>query len=237
VLPSTKLTSSESVGPEFIKTEDEPLARRCDDLGNVFVRDRRGKATVLIRSIRARSGEGERGAVIVEFAILLPLLLLITFGIVEYSSAYHDASLTADATRAGGRVGSAMATNASYSSSIVDAVNSALSTLPSDAPQELWIYKANANGYPGTGTSFSNCATNCIRYTWNSAAKAFDASKPSGGGWPASSQQVCNQPFDELGVYLKINHDFVTKFFGPSLTITDHSVFRLEPVPSSLCAT
>ena len=187
------------------------------------------------RRLVTRDRERERGSVVIEFAIVLPLLITITFGIIEYSSAYHDSAIAADATRAGGRVGSALATDPSYTTSIVQSVDATLSTVPADAPQELWIYKANANGYPGSGNNFSTCAANCIRYLWSPSAKAFDTTRPSGGGWPASSQQVCTQPFDELGVYLKMNHNFVTGLFGANITLTSHAVFRLEPVPSSQC--
>jgi hypothetical protein len=191
----------------------------------------------LMRRARTRCGRrGERGAVVIEFAIILPLLITITFGIVEYSDAFHDSAITSDAARAGGRVGSALATTPGYTTSIVDAVNAALSTLPADSPQELWIYKANANGYPGAGTDFSSCASSCIKYVWNAATKSFNTGAPQGGGWPASSHQVCTQPFDELGVYVKINHKFVTGLFGASVTLTDHSVFRFEPVPTSVCS-
>jgi hypothetical protein len=185
---------------------------------------------------RARTPRGERGAVVLEFAIILPILITITFGIVEYSDAFHDSAIASDAARAGGRVGSAMATNPGYTTSIVDAVNSALTTLPADSPQELWIYKANADGYPGAGNGFSSCAANCIKYIWNPATKTFNVGAPQGGGWPASSHQVCTQPFDELGVYVKINHKFFTGLFGASVTLADHSVFRFEPVPSSVCS-
>jgi Flp pilus assembly protein TadG len=198
---------------------------------------RHGLRYIISRLVRrARSQRGERGAVVLEFAIILPLLITITFGIVEFSDAFHDSAITSDAARAGGRVGSALATNPAYTTSIVDAVNAALSTLPADSPQELWIYKANVNGYPGAGTSFSSCAANCIRYLWNTNTKSFDAGAPLGGGWPASTHQVCTQPFDELGVYVKINHKFVTGLFGANVTLTDHSVFRFEPVPTSVCS-
>ncbi len=183
---------------------------------------------------RARTPRGERGAVLVEFAIILPLLLTITFGIIEFSGAYHDSAIASDAARAGGRVGSALATQNGYASSVVDAVDAAFATLPPGAPQELWIYKANGNGYPGTGNSFNTCGANCIKYVWNSSTKAFGS--PQGGGWPASTHQVCTEPYDEIGVYVKIDHTFFTGFFGPSVTITDHSVFRFEPVPTSVCS-
>ena len=172
---------------------------------------------------------------LVEFAIIFPLLVTITFGIVEYSGAYHDSAIAADAARAGGRVGSALGTNAAYASSITDAVNAALSTLPADEPQELWIYKANINGYPGSGSNFSSCAANCIKYLWNPSTQAFDTGNPQGGGWPASTQQVCTEPYDELGVYVKLDHKFVTGLFGANVTLQDHSVFRFEPVPTSGC--
>ena len=178
----------------------------------------------------------ERGAVLIEFAIVFPLLVVLTFGIIEYSSAYHDSAIASDAVRAGGRVGSALGTSPAYSSSIVSAVDAALSTLPADSPKELWIYKANVNGYPGSGTDFSSCAANCIKYVWDPAARAFNTATPQGGGWPASSQQVCTQPYDEVGVYVKIDHTFVTGLFGADLTLQDHSVFRFEPVPTSVCS-
>ena len=123
-----------------------------------------------------------------------------------------------------------MATQTGYATAVVQAVQrSAVPTLPSDVPQELWIYKANSQGYPGSGSSFSSCATNCIKYTYNPASKSFVAS-PGGGGWPASTHQVCTQPYDEIGVYVKLNHHFVTRLFGADVTLTDHAVFRFEPV-------
>ena len=191
---------------------------------------------LVARLPRSRGNRNEAGAVLVEFAIILPLLMTITFGIIEFSGAFHDSAIAADATRAGGRVGSALATQPGYTTSVVDAVDAAFATLPASAPQELWIYKANVNGYPGSGSDFSTCAANCIKYVWNTNTRSFDVGAPQGGGWPASSQQVCTEPYDEIGVYVKITHQFFTGFFGPSVTITDHSVFRFEPVPTSVCA-
>ena len=195
------------------------------------VRATTGRRFARARGRIAQKGR-ERGAVAVEFALILPILVILTFGIIEFSSAYHDSSVIADATRAGGRVGSAQATTPTFASSVVQSVNSALSTMPRNAPQELWIYKANSAGYPGGGSSFSSCSSNCIRYTWSSGARAFTGGS---GSWAASAMQACTAPYDEIGVYVKINHAFVTGLFGSDLTLTDHAVFRLEPAPSSAC--
>jgi hypothetical protein len=35
---------------------------------------------------------------------------------------------------------------------------------------------------------------------------------------------------------VKMNHAFATGLFGATVTLQDHSVFRFEPVPTSVCA-
>ena len=193
-----------------------------------------GKPQRRIARWRARLGErSQRGAVAVEFAIIAPVLVALTFGVIEFSSAYHDKSIAADAARSAARVGSAKPTQSDFASAAAAAGSAAVSTLPKDVPQELWIYKANSQGYPGGGSSFSSCGANCIKYSYSQASRSFVQS--GGGGWAASSQQVCTQPYDEIGAYVKLDHKFVTKLFGAGVTLTDHAVFRLEPVASSAC--
>lgn len=46
-----------------------------------------------------------RGAAAVEFAIVLPLLLLVLFGIIEFSVAFFDKAVITNASREGARVG------------------------------------------------------------------------------------------------------------------------------------
>lgn len=182
-----------------------------------------------------RLRSGERGAVLVETAILLPVLLLVVLGIIEWSSAYHDSSVTADAARAGGRLAAAEALNPSYATNAAQSVAAALKSLPPNEPVAMYVYKANANGYPGTASDFSTCTTNCIKYNWLPASRSFDTANPLGGGWPASSQNVCNQPFDSLGIYVKIQHNFITNLFGATVTLDDHAVFVLEPTSLASC--
>lgn len=186
-------------------------------------------------ALRARPAPDDRGTALVETVLILPVLIIVVFGIIEWSSAYHDSSVTADAARAGGRVAAAQALNSAYATNAAQSVSSALRSLPSTEPQEMWVYKANSNGYPGTGTDFSSCGTNCIKYLWLPASKQFDTANPQGNGWPASSQNVCTDPFDELGIYVKIKHSFITNLFGATVSLDDHSVFRLEPTSLAAC--
>jgi hypothetical protein len=34
---------------------------------------------------------------------------------------------------------------------------------------------------------------------------------------------------------VKLRHAFITKLFGATIDLADHSVFRLEPAPTQLC--
>lgn len=51
------------------------------------------------------TGRGERGAAAVEFAIVLPLLFVMLFGIVEFSIIMYDKALITSASREGARFG------------------------------------------------------------------------------------------------------------------------------------
>jgi Flp pilus assembly protein TadG len=54
----------------------------------------------------------QRGASAIEFAIVLPLLLLITFGIIEFSLILYDKAMITNACREGARQGIIYRTNA-----------------------------------------------------------------------------------------------------------------------------
>jgi len=164
--------------------------------------------------------------------------MLITFGLIEFSSAYQSSSTAASAARAAARTASAEAMLTNYATDAALAAATALKMIPADEPVEMWIYKANTEGYPGSNgnTSFTTCGTSCISYAWDTASKSFDTDNPGGGGWPSSAQNACDSGnWDSVGVYIKLDHKFLTKLFGANITLTDHAVFRLEPAPTQLC--
>ncbi len=176
---------------------------------------------------------------LVETAILLPLIIIITFGVIEFSSAYQASSTAASATRSAARTASAQAMLPNYATNAAAAATTALRQIPADEPVELWIYKANLQGYPGAdgNTSFTTCAANCIKYPWDSAQRKFDTTLATGGGWPSTAQNACDAGtgWDSVGIYIKLDHKFITKLFGTTVTLTDKAVFRLEPAPTNLC--
>ena len=176
----------------------------------------------------------ERGATLVEAAIILPVVVLIVFGIIEFGLAFKDSLTVSSATRAGARTASAEPRQPTFNSDTAKAVARAVSALPSGSVEQLWIYKANVDGDPvdGGGSAYTSCNT-CAVFTWDVATDQFI--RQPGPDWNPMTQNACvgDSGHDAVGIYLKVNHDFVTGFFGQRITLKDHAVMNLEPVTVS----
>jgi Flp pilus assembly protein TadG len=68
-------------------------------------RGRRGATRAPHRIISFRRARDERGAIAVEFALIVPILLLLVLGILEFGFAYHSWDATQNAAREGARLG------------------------------------------------------------------------------------------------------------------------------------
>ncbi|MGD9798357.1 MAG: TadE/TadG family type IV pilus assembly protein, partial [Acidimicrobiia bacterium] len=97
-----------------------------------------------MRSIRNRTRD-EDGAAAVEFALILPVLVLLVFGIIEFGMAFKSSLTVTSATRSGARTASALPRESNFHEATANAVARSVSTLPDGAVEELWIYKAGTN--------------------------------------------------------------------------------------------
>lgn len=181
----------------------------------------------------------ERGAVLVEAALMLPLALLILFGIIEYGLAFKNAQTVLAATRNGARTAAAQPREADYHTSAAEAVRGALLNAFSGGQiQRLVIYKADpSTGDPTDATDPDDpwtCTANCYRFTWNQSLGTWvDTGATS---WPGSSQAACGgvADTDYVGVWVQARHDYLTGLFGSSRTLRERTVMRLEPIPESV---
>lgn len=186
-----------------------------------------------------RRASGDRGAVIVEAAVIFPILMLLTFGIVEYGLAFKNASTVTAASRDGARIGAAEPRTNGYDAAIVQAVQADLAAISSATPKFLWIYKADpATGNPIGASSGDPCPeSTCAMWTWNSTSNSF---VNPGDGWSYTAQSAClnytAQPPqfpDALGVRVQVRHNFITKLFGSGIDLTEQTMMRLEPIPAT----
>ena len=92
---------------------------------------------------RKRFGKnGERGQSMVEFVLVLPIFLLLVFGIVDFGMGFHAWLTVTNSAREGARLGAVRASSAQ----IVTRVQNTSDTLD---PANMTITVTNAQGNPG----------------------------------------------------------------------------------------
>ncbi|MDY7101327.1 MAG: TadE/TadG family type IV pilus assembly protein [Actinomycetota bacterium] len=181
-----------------------------------------------------RRARDERGATAVETALVLPILLILCFGIIEGGLLFRNAHTITASVRSGARTAVALPRHDGYQEAAANAAAAALGSIPADAVDTLTIYRAD----PGTGRpvsgGFETCTTSCWRFTWDEGSRSFVP--VLGTAWPAADQSACGDEAhtDYLGVYVRGHYDWVTGFFGDARDITANTVMRLEPLPLSV---
>ncbi len=177
-----------------------------------------------VRMRRAR--RSSRGQALVEFAMVVPLFLLMMFGFIEIAlitaslATYNFAAK--DAARLGALVGPTNPTGTPVDNQIVNLIKSRTSGIVVAKLVEIEIYKSDAGGdyiLPGNSAPVED---------------AYDANGNLIGtaGWPASSRNDTLLDADYLGIRVTFNYTYLTSYLsgsGSTLQLIANSVQRIEP--------
>ena len=200
----------------------------------------------------------ERGAAMVEFALILPLLVLLTFGIIEFGVAFNASSNVSQASRAGGRTAAIFSTDPQLEFNAAQAAATSLDISPNSitGTPTICVSKYVAGDDPCSDTYSSgpiplvHGAGGAGAPVWNINVTGTPGQIPTtNDNWPIADRNYgCpttsnpNGVYDRVVVRVQIQHDLLvpglfSQFFGnkSSPTITSDSVFQLEPVPTSTC--
>ena len=179
------------------------------------------------RRIRRHPGASERGATLVEFSIVLPILLILIIGIMETGTHFKDYLEVSAAAREGSRYAAFLGDEADADCKIVQQIADTLVT-SLDQLDSIQIYQADqTTGAPVPGK------TN----TWTLIGDPTDCvlGWTSTNGWPASSRNVVydpvGSPLDIVGVRIRLDHDWISGLppFSGSYVIDESNIVRLEP--------
>jgi Flp pilus assembly protein TadG len=108
-----------------------------------------------VRRLLHRFRQTEAGQSLVEFTMILPIFLVLMFGLVDFGRAFYTWLLVTNAAREGARVAAVQADSSSVDARIYD---SFCSTYPSDCslePGKLTITKTNIQGTRGTAVTIN----------------------------------------------------------------------------------
>jgi len=97
----------------------------------------------MLKLIRARRKNGEKGQALVEFTLLIPVFMLLLFAIIDFGMGFYTWISVTNAAREGARLGVVMATEQQISDRVYQAAS-----LPNEGTQ-MTVTVTNAQGQPG----------------------------------------------------------------------------------------
>ena len=195
----------------------------------------------------------DRGAAIVEMALVVPFLALLVAGIVEFGTLWRDDLTLSSGTRAAARVVSNLGDNRLADYDALVTLDSALSSADGLVVEAVLIFDASAaDGLPHsscfdgsgdpqasvgycnlyTGAQLSsmsslNCVTTCAEFPNNADCSGGLAVYFCPQDDRETSQAVGTT---NVGVWVKAKRDYYTGVFpGDGVTMTDRTVMKVEP--------
>lgn len=191
------------------------------------------------RRIRRTAGASrrERGAVLVEAALVTPLLLLLVFGLFEMGMLFRDYLGVTASVKDGARAASIAANDPQADWHILQAVKRTSQAIPDGGVKKIVVFNAslapNASG-PSTAC-LAGTAHECNVYTpadWDT----YDSDKfeCDGGVDPNWCGKDRSSSFSDpspalIGVYIEVEHAYITGMFGDSITLEEIAIFKIEP--------
>jgi Flp pilus assembly pilin Flp len=186
----------------------------------------------------------ERGATIVEFALLMPFLLLLALGTAEMGLGWVATDRVESASAQAARVAAVSGARVEADRDVLVALATALPAPELANLDRVVIFKPGAGGVvpagciKAAGDPSETGATGCNTYS-GATVRASTATSMTGFGgtsgakdrfWsPASRKDALSDPPDYIGVWLRTTHDSpVGGSFG-SITITKITILRIQP--------
>ena len=187
--------------------------------------------------MRKARRDGERGAALVEAAIIAPVLFTLVFGILEFGLLFKDYLTVTNATRTAARVGVQVGSAPTTDYQILQALKGSSGAMDVGDIQRVVVFKAT--GFSGTVPAACKTASQagvCNSYVnadlnRPSADFGCGGTKPDNAWCPTTRNDQQSDPPDYVGVWIKAEHEYFTGLFGSAKTLTDQTVMRIEPVP------
>ncbi len=178
---------------------------------------------------RRRPGD-DRGAALVELAIMATVLLTLVFGVFETGMAWSDSQLVTQAARTGARSVSQLGIDAQADSFAVQSIEAALGDLGDDVTRIVIYDAAAADGAMPAACAAApspGIAGQCSVYDqtdFGTYGSWVD------GAWAPADRDNDRDTGHYLGVTVEVDRPFITGFLGgTSFAIADTAVMRIEP--------
>jgi len=168
---------------------------------------------------------GQKGATLVEAAIVLPLLIFILVSLMEMGVGFKDFLTTDFIVKEGARIGSITGNDIDADCAIVTLIVTNYSSTDLAELESIRIWRVSDSGNP-TGDQNT--------WTYNTAQDPLDCVNgwSKVGNWPSWSRGVTVAGgLDILGVTIDTKHDWITGIppWSGTMEIVRTAIQRLEP--------
>ena len=179
---------------------------------------------------RLRQGRDERGAALVEAAIILPLIMILTFGAIELGIGFSQKGGLESAARGGARKAATLTIVDDLAGTLIgvqtaQAVNDALDSSAVPQLTSLEVYRSDSD--PDV------CSSNCIRFLPDSGNSKHFSLTPSQGTWfgGTANRNGCGVAPDRVTVRIKGEFLFLTNLIGDGgIPLTATTTLQFEPI-------
>jgi len=194
---------------------------------------------------KKRRGRGDGGVALIEAAIMTPVLFLFLFSIFEFGFAFRDYLAVSNATRDGAREVSVAGNGSDADFRTLEAIQRASAALPAGTIERIVIFKATGpkSTVPEackTSTSASTLSANsCNVYTTNDFslpksdfgcdATPNPLADPDRFWCPTDRVVSVGTGLDYVGVWMRVDHTYITGLFGSGITMEDTTILKVEP--------
>ena len=179
-----------------------------------------------------RRRRDDSGAALVEFAILVPVFLLLVFGAIELGLAFKDRHTVSSAANAAGRTGATAGRDPVADIAILDAIEASFgSVVDPNAIVRVDIFSADIDG--------NKIAFDRYVYDGDPACPWVPCPDPAifegygaPAGWDPSTRDTTLDAdgLHTLGIEIQYTHNWITNIFGGGpATWTETALVRLEP--------
>lgn len=202
-----------------------------------------------VNALRRRRARAERGSVLLEMAMITPMLLFISLAVLDIGLGWRTSLTVSNSVRAGARVATNLGKATSADESALKAVGAALGDIPVAEIDVVVIFKASSSTTTvppqcltaASRTAGGNYSYNCNTYTGDEVRKIAGGltGAPSFGNctsrhkyWCPTNRLVAQSVSvgpDHVGVFVRINHKTVTKALGATITVDETAVMVIEP--------
>lgn len=186
----------------------------------------------------------DRGVVLVEFALLAPVLVLLVLGIFEYGNLWRQVGSIERSAQQGGRTVSAQADNRFADYEALRAIDAITRGLPGITVDRVVIYHADsADGEVPEACLSGSQGGQCNTYTGAQVRTTSPIGFPAtgtvdttcaSGSWDEAWCPT-DRPRDEndlisIGVHVTVTYEPVTGLIaGPGMTVQRNAVYQIEP--------